>query len=115
MREWLIEKGYYGRCYFHVSDEPDEEAFAHYKACHDLVKRYLPDAKFVDAMSHYEYYKQELVDITFVALRSVDEFIEKGAKNYFVYYCTVEKTGLYPTDSCPCRWSGPGFWVGRCI
>lgn len=91
LREWLIEKGYYGRCYFHVSDEPDEEAFAHYKACHDLVKRYLPDAKFVDAMSHYEYYKQGLVDIPFVALRSVDEFIEKHAKDYFVYYCTVEK------------------------
>ncbi len=91
LREWLTEKGYYGRCYFHISDEPNENVFEHYKACHDFVKGLLPDVKFVDAMSHYEYYAQGVVDLPFVSLGASDSFIEKGAKGYFVYYCTAER------------------------
>lgn len=91
LREWLTEKGYYSRCYFHISDEPGELSFAHYKECHDLVKKYLPDAKFVDAMSHYEFYEKKLVDIPFVAIDWAQEFIDKGAKDYFVYYCTSQR------------------------
>ncbi len=91
LRAWLIEKGFYERCYFHISDEPNEAAFEHYKACHDFVKQYLPDAKFVDAMSHYEYYAQGAVDHPFVAVDATETFIEKGVKDYFVYYCTGQR------------------------
>lgn len=91
LRKWLKGKGYYGRCYFHISDEPNALAFEHYRECHAYVKQFLPDARFVDAMSHYEYYEQKLVDVPFVATDAADVFIEKGAKDYFVYYCTGQK------------------------
>ena len=91
LRSWLIEKGYYNRCYFHISDEPNQEIFDQYKKCSDFVKKYLFDAKFVDAMSHYEYYEKKIVDLPFVGLDATDTFIEKDAQNYFVYYCTAQR------------------------
>lgn len=91
LREWLIREGVYGDCYFHISDEPGGEVFGHYRECHNLVKTYLPDARFIDALSHYEYYEEGLVNCPFVALDATEAFIEKGAKDYFVYYCTGQK------------------------
>ncbi len=89
LRGWLIENGFYERCYFHISDEPSAEAFAHYKACHDFVKGLLPDGKFVDAMSHYDYFTQKLVDLPFVALDATEPFLAQN-EPYFVYYCTAQ-------------------------
>ena len=91
LRNWLMEKGYYSRCYFHLSDEPGNLTFAHYRECHNFVRQYLPDAKFVDAMSHYEFFEQKLVDVPFVATDAAQTFIDKGAKDYFVYYCTSQR------------------------
>ena len=91
LREWLIDCGRYGRCFFHLSDEPDADALAHYKECSAFVRRYLPDAGFIDAMSHYDYYEQRLVDHPFVALDATDPFVEKHAKGYYVYYCTAQR------------------------
>lgn len=92
LREWLIDCGRYGRCFFHLSDEPDADALAHYKECSAFVRRYLPDAGFIDAMSHYDYYEQKLVDHPFVALDATDPFVEKHAKGYYVYYCTAQRS-----------------------
>ncbi len=91
LRKWLIENRYYSRCYFHISDEPNEAAFEHYKECFHYVRQFLPDAKFTDALSHYEYYRQGLTDYPFIALDATEEFIEKNTKNYFVYYCMAQR------------------------
>lgn len=91
LRTWLMEKNYYSRCYFHISDEPNAAAFEHYRECSLYVRQFLPDAKFTDALSHYEYYEQGLTDCPFVALDATEEFIEKGAKNYYVYYCMGQR------------------------
>lgn len=91
LRAWLIENGYYNRCFFHLSDEPNADTLEHYKACSALVKGCLPDGKFADAMSHYEYVEEGLLDMPFVATSSTDSFIEKGVKGYYVYYCTSQR------------------------
>ena len=91
LRAWLIENGYYQSCYFHISDEPNENTLEQYKACSTLVKQYLPDAKFMDAMSHVEYVEAGLLDMPFVATSATDAFIEKGIKDYYIYYCTTQR------------------------
>ena len=91
LRTWLIENGYYERCVFHLSDEPNTDTLEHYKACSAFLKRYLPDAKFADAMSHSEYVEEGLLDMPFVATSATDSFIEKGIKDYYVYYCTTQR------------------------
>jgi len=92
LRDWLIENGYYERCCFHLSDEPNAETLEHYKACSAFVKQYLPGAKFADAMSHYEYVQEGLLDMPFVATSATDSFIEQGVKDYYVYYCTTQRS-----------------------
>ncbi|MBQ3572380.1 MAG: DUF4091 domain-containing protein [Clostridia bacterium] len=91
LRTWLIENGYYDRCYFHISDEPNKDSFEQYKACSLFVKQYLFDARFMDAMSYCEYVESGLLDMPFVATSATDEFIEKGIKDYCVYYCTTQR------------------------
>ncbi|MDY3724195.1 MAG: DUF4091 domain-containing protein [Candidatus Borkfalkiaceae bacterium] len=91
LRRWLISCGKYEKFRFHLSDEPSLKILEHYKACGAFVRQYLPDAKFVDAMSHYEFYGQKLVDYPFVALDETESFIENGAKDYFVYYCMAQR------------------------
>ena len=68
--------------------------FEQYKACSTFVRRYLPDAKFADAMSNCEYVEEGLVDMPFVATSATDAFIEKGIKDYYVYYCTTQRNGF---------------------
>ena len=94
LRTWLVENGYYERCYFHISDEPNADTFEQYKACSMHVKQYLPDAKFMDAMSHSEYVEAGLLDMPFVATSATDTFIEKGIKDYYVYYCTSQRNNF---------------------
>ena len=91
LRIWLMQNGYYERCCFHLSDEPNADTLEHYKKCSAFVKRYLPDAKFADAMSHYEYVEEGLLDMPFVATSATDDFIQKGIKDYYVYYCTTQR------------------------
>ena len=91
LRRWLISCNRYEKCFFHLSDEPDLKALEHYKKCSAFVRKFLPDAKFTDAMSHYEYYEQKLVDYPFVALDETESFIENNAQNYFVYYCMAQR------------------------
>ena len=95
LRDWLKQNGYYERCFFHISDEPGSDAIEHYRACRSFVDRFLPDAKFIDAMSHYEFYHQKAVDYPFVALNATEAFIKEGVKNYFVYYCTTQRNQFY--------------------
>jgi hypothetical protein len=48
----------------------------------------------MDAMSHSEYVEAGLLDMPFVATSSTDEFIEKGIKDYYVYYCTSQRSSF---------------------
>lgn len=91
LRAWLVENGYYSRCCFHLSDEPNADTLEHYKACASVVKKYLYDAQFADAMSHVEYVEEGLLDMPFVATSATEAFIEKGIKDYYVYYCTTQR------------------------
>ena len=54
---YLREKGVEKKTFFHVSDEPNIENLEHYKACRELLSRYLGDLPLIDALSSYEFYR----------------------------------------------------------
>lgn len=87
-RERLIQEGLYTRCLWHLSDEPNEKHIEKYRALRALVRRLMPDAEVFDALSHYEFFEEGLVDRPIVALTAVAPFQEKNARGYGVYYCT---------------------------
>ncbi len=86
----LKEEGLFESCYFHVSDEPNEECLEGYKAARALFKKYAPDAATMDALSHYEFYKQGLVDIAISSTAHIQDFLDNNAAGLWAYYCCAE-------------------------
>ena len=96
LRERLISENLYSRCRFHLSDEPWSEVIESYRAVHSLFKKYMPDAPVTDALSHYEYYKEGLVDVPVCTIKSIEPFLESKTENLFAYYCCAESGDMYP-------------------
>ena len=81
------DRGIEYRCRFHITDEPNELHIERYKKCREMVKRNVGDIPTMDALSHYEYYAEGLVDIPVPSVRSVKEFTDKGVESLYAYYC----------------------------
>ena len=81
------DKGIEQKCRFHITDEPNENHIERYRKCRELVKRNVGNIPTMDAVSHYEYYAEGLVDIPVPSVKSVKEFTDKGVENLYAYYC----------------------------
>ena len=90
LRQRLIDEGLYERCRFHLSDEPNENCMEDYKKAHALFRKSMPDAFITDALSHYEFYKDKLVDVAVCSTKAIDVFLENKVENLFAYYCCAE-------------------------
>lgn len=90
LRQRLIDEDLYEKCRFHLSDEPNENCIEEYKKAHALFRRNMPDAFITDALSHYEFYKDGLVDVAVSSTKVIDVFLENKVENLFAYYCCAE-------------------------
>ncbi len=95
LRQRLIDEGLYFRCRFHLSDEPNENCIEDYKKAHALFRRNMPDAFITDALSHYDFYKDGLVDVAVCSTKAIDVFLENNVPNLFAYYCCAESGDYY--------------------
>lgn len=86
----LKNEGLFEKCYFHLSDEPTEENLENYKSVRAIFKKYAPDAINMDALSHYEFYKQGLVDVSICSTGHIQPFLDNKVKNLWAYYCCAE-------------------------
>lgn len=87
LRTRLIAEGLYENCYFHLSDEPSETHIDHYADLRDVVFSLLPDAKGMDALSHYEFHERGLVTCPVVATNYINPFLENHVDGLWAYYC----------------------------
>ncbi len=90
LRQRLIDEGLYDKCRFHLSDEPNENCIEEYKKANALFRRSMPDAFITDALSHYGFYKDGLVDVAVSSTKAIDVFLENKVENLFAYYCCAE-------------------------
>lgn len=90
LRQRLVDEGLYSRCRFHLSDEPNENCIEDYKKAHAIFRKSMPDAFITDALSHYEFHKEGLVDVAVCSTRTIDKFLENNVPNLFAYYCCAE-------------------------
>lgn len=86
--EELEKHGIRERCFFHVSDEPTEENLESYAYAKNLVRKYLPGDRVIDALSDYGFYEQGLVDEPVCANDQIDPFLKKRPPRLWIYYCT---------------------------
>lgn len=83
----LKQNGVFEQCIFHISDEPNGADFENYSKAAEKIKEYLGNAEIVDAMSHYGLYSAGVLERPAVSASQIDNFIEKGVKNIWAYYC----------------------------
>lgn len=74
-------------CFFHLSDEPNAAHFERYCRLKSLVKPLIGEFSIIDALSNYEFYEKNIVDLPVVCTDSAAPYIENDAKNWWAYYC----------------------------
>jgi hypothetical protein len=89
--ELLIELKALGvdeKCYFHISDEPQQEQMESYAAARNIVKDILKDYHMIDALSDYDFYKHGLVQEPVCANDHIEMFLKNRPEKLWTYYCT---------------------------
>lgn len=75
------------RCYFHISDEPNGEQMAQYKASKAVVADILEGYTIMDALSEYAFYLEGAVTTPIPSNNHIAPFIEGNVPNLWTYYC----------------------------
>lgn len=86
LKAFLIEKGVYEKCYFHVSDEPQERHIEQYEKVRTVVSEFIDEDRMMDALSHMEFYNKGLVKKPVAGTTRAMKFVEKGVEKLWVYY-----------------------------
>lgn len=78
------------RCYFHVSDEPNDTNIESYMKAKAVVQPLLEGYPIMDALSHYDFYERGVVKLPVVATDRIHSFLDAGVKNLWAYYCCCQ-------------------------
>ncbi|MBQ4137184.1 MAG: DUF4091 domain-containing protein, partial [Clostridia bacterium] len=76
---------------FHVSDEPTDQHIESYSYCKNLVAKHLSGYRIMDALTHYEFYENKLVEHPVAGTDHIMPFIEKNTPDLWAYYCCSQK------------------------
>ncbi len=87
LKDELVKAGIYKNTFFHISDEPRAAHREAYKKANATVRRILPDAVFLDALSDVDFYKEGLIDIPACGANKLNPFFEEKVENLWTYYC----------------------------
>ena len=82
------------RCYFHISDEPNETQLESYKAAKAVVYDLIKDYPIMDALSNFEFFKQGIVPLPIPSNDHVEPFIEAKVPGLWTYYCCGQLSGV---------------------
>ena len=76
--------------YFHVSDEPNGEHLDSYRAAASVLMPLITGCNHMDALSHFEFYRDGLVPTPVVGTNALEPFIEAGVPHLWCYYCCAQ-------------------------
>lgn len=85
--EELEREGITDRTYFHISDEPNTNNIAKYETARNIIKPLIGISKTFDALSHYEFCEQGLVECPVTSVGVIHDFIPHNIENQWAYYC----------------------------
>ena len=78
------------RCYFHLSDEPNQLHIDSYRAAKAIVADLLEGYPIMDALSNFEFYQDGLVKLPIPSSDHIESFIGAGVPNLWTYYCCTQ-------------------------
>lgn len=82
------------KCYFHISDEPNEEHLDSYRRAKDAVADILDGYTVMDALSNFDFYKMGVVKTPIPASDHIEPFIDAGVPGLWTYYCCGQCVGV---------------------
>ncbi|MBQ8409863.1 MAG: DUF4091 domain-containing protein [Clostridia bacterium] len=83
----LDKEGISENTYFHVSDEPNTDNIEKYATARNIIKPLIGNSKTFDALSHYEFCEQGLVECPVTSVSVIHSFLPHKIENQWVYYC----------------------------
>lgn len=87
LTDYLREQGVMDQCYFHVSDEPNEEHEERYMAVKQLLLPYIPENQLIDALGNFAFYEKGIVTRPVVATNHIQPFLDHHVEKLWAYYC----------------------------
>jgi hypothetical protein len=87
---YIHKNGLSDHVYFHVSDEPAAHQLESYREASDILKKYLSEFSFIEALSDYDFYENDLVQIPIPSNDHIERFIENGVTPLWTYYCCLQ-------------------------
>lgn len=75
------------RCRFHLSDEPNGEHLEQYRKVSEILKPLIAGYPTMDALSHYDFYEQGLIDCPIPSCDCIEPFLEHEVPDLWTYYC----------------------------
>ncbi|MCQ2385268.1 MAG: DUF4091 domain-containing protein, partial [Clostridia bacterium] len=83
----LKELGIFDKCFFHISDEPNETHEESYRKAQEGALPYLEGAYVMDALSEVKYYQNGVIKHPIPSSNNVDAFLKENIEDRWVYYC----------------------------
>ena len=78
------------RCFFHISDEPNQQQLEGYLKAKAIVAPLLKGYPVMDALSNYEFYSSGAVEKPVVSTLHIEEFLGNDVPDLWAYYCVTE-------------------------
>lgn len=106
--DFLRQEKLSGKCYFHISDEPEEEVIENYKNASNLIHNYLSDEEFpiIDALSSPKFFQEGLIKRPVAWTLKLDEFQKEDIEHRWCYFALAPNNApvrSYGTPSCRYR------------
>ncbi len=86
----LKELGVDKKCFFHISDEPNEKSIEGYRLAKKSIIDLLDGYLVTDALSSIDFYKKGIVTHPIPSTDKIDDFINEGIENLWTYYCCAQ-------------------------
>ncbi|MBR7133742.1 MAG: DUF4091 domain-containing protein [Clostridia bacterium] len=78
------------RCWFHISDEPNEKQLEGYLKAKAIVEPLVEGYPIMDALSSFDFYSSGAVKQPVVSISHIAKFIENKVPDLWGYYCLTE-------------------------
>ncbi|MCQ2770725.1 MAG: DUF4091 domain-containing protein [Clostridia bacterium] len=83
----MKKRGLDKKCFFHISDEPNEKQLESYNAARNSIIDLLKDYTIMDALSDFEFFSKGVVSTPIPASNRIEPFLKANVPNLWVYYC----------------------------
>ncbi len=87
---FLREAGVLDRCFFHISDEPNEQQLEGYRKAKAIVAPYLEGCAVIDALSAVEFYRKGIISTPIPDLNKLESFLDEPIGQRWTYYCCAQ-------------------------